>query len=219
MSANYILNQINRLTTDIISSGLCDAQNFPILKEYHHGIKEVTINTKTNSLCLKNITYNEMYVSLLENNTYNLKMIDGALITFLYRFQNNELISHLLSFFPSPNLEMFQNEPELYLQDELYLECYDNKRIVNVPLRFDFDIGDSFIPIEHPKSHLTLGQYKNCRIPVTSALSPYQFLDFIIRHFYHPAYAKGICKLTKYNYNFGNVLDKKEKEMIYIHIP
>lgn len=219
MSANYILNQINILTTDVISSGLCDAQNFPILKEYHNGIKEVTINTKINSLCLKNITYNEMYNILVQERYYNLKMIDGALITFLYRFQNNELISHILSFFPSPNLEMFQNEPELYLQDELYLECYDNKRIVNVPLRFDFDIGDSFIPIKHPRSHLTIGQYKNCRIPVTSALSPYQFLDFIIRHFYHVAYIKELCKLTKFIYSFDKTIDEKEEKIIHISIP
>lgn len=161
ISSKDILKQIKQLTIDIIESGLCDAQNFPSLTQNAGGITEIGISSVENSIFLKNISYREMYDELLSKRHYNLKMIDGALITLLYRFQNEELIAHRLSFFPAPDLEVFQNEPELYMQDELYLEFLD-KRIVTVPLRFDFDSGDAFIPVEHPMSHLTLGQYENC---------------------------------------------------------
>ena len=151
-----VLNQINRLTTDVIEVGICEAQNFPSMKSYPGDIREIGFSSSDNSIFLKNIPYREMYSELLKKKNYNIKMIDGALISLLYRFRGNELLSHRLSFFPAPDLEVFQNEPELYSMDEMYLDILD-QRVVTVPLRFDFDSGDAFIPVEHPKSHLTFG--------------------------------------------------------------
>lgn len=142
-------------------------------------------------------------------------MIDGALINLLYRFKNNDIIAHRLSFFPAPNLEVFQNEPELYLEDEIYLEFLD-RRIVTVPLRFDFDSGEAFVPVEHPKSHLTLGQYENCRIPVSSAVSPYQFMEFILRNFYHTAQSKSCSNLTKYTDKFEKSIVSEEEALVHV---
>ncbi|MGN0266535.1 MAG: DUF2290 domain-containing protein [Lachnospiraceae bacterium] len=215
MDSKDVLKQIQQLTVDMIESGLCDAQNFPSLKQSPGGITEIGISSVENSIFLKNISYCEMYTELLNRKHYNLKMIDGALITLLYRFQNNDLVAHRLSFFPAPNLEVFQNEPDLYLEDEIYLEFLD-KRIVTVPLRFDFDSGEAFIPVEHPKSHLTLGQYKNCRIPVSSAVSPYQFMAFIIRNFYYTAQSKSCCKLTKYTDKFAKSIVPEEQALIHV---
>lgn len=104
----------------------------------------------------------------------------------LYTFQRGALVKHALSFFPSPNLLEFQNDPEIYMQDVLYAEVVD-KNIVVSPIRFDFD-PDNYVDYHHPKSHLTIGQYKNCRIPVSAPLTPYQFLNFILRSFYNTAF-------------------------------
>ena len=215
MKAKDVFKQIHQLTVDVIESGICDSQNFPSIKEYSGGVTEIGISSVENSIFLKNIPYSEMYAELIKRNHYNLKMIDGALITLLYKFQNNDIIEHRLSFFPAPNLEVFQNEPELYLEDELYLEFVD-KRIVTVPLRFDFDSGESFIPIEHPKSHLTLGQYKNCRIPVSSAVSPYQFMAFIIRNFYHAAKNCSFLNLTKDTDKFEKSIVSEEQTLVHV---
>lgn len=215
MDPKNILKQIEQLTVNIIEAGICDAQNFPMLKQSTAGISEIGISSVDNSIFLKNIPYSEMYSELLKRRHYNLKMIDGALITLLYRFQNNDIIAHRLSFFPAPNLEVFQNEPELYLEDEIYLEFLD-KRIVTVPLRFDFDSGDAFVPVEHPKSHLTLGQYKNCRIPVSSAVSPYQFMEFILRNFYHTAQNKRCIHLAKHTDKFEKSIVSEEEALVHV---
>lgn len=200
---------------DVIKAGICNAQNFPSLTQGPRGISEIGISSVDNSIFLKNITYSEMYTELLKRKYYNFEMIDGALISLLYRFQNNEIIAHRLSFFPAPNLEVFQNEPELYLEDEIYLEFLD-KRIVTVPLRFDFDSGEAFVPVEHPKSHLTLGQYKNCRIPVSSAVSPYQFMEFILRNFYHTTQNKSCFNLTKHTDKFEKSIVSEEEALIHV---
>ena len=215
MDPQIILKQIKQLTVDVIEAGICDAQNFPSLTRSPGRISEIGISSVDNSIFLKNIPYSEMYSELLKRKHYNIKMIDGALISLLYRFQNNDIIAHRLSFFPAPNLEVFQNEPELYLEDDIYLEFLD-KRIVTVPLRFDFDSGDAFIPVEHPKSHLTLGQYENCRIPVSSAVSPYQFMEFILRNFYHTAQNKSCIHLTKYTDKFEKSIVPEEESLIHV---
>ncbi len=215
MDPKNILKQIRQLTVDVIEAGICDAQNFPSLTQSPGGISEIGISSVDNSIFLKNIPYSEMYSELLKRKYYNFKMIDGALISLLYRFQNNDIIAHRLSFFPAPNLEVFQNEPELYLEDEIYLEFLD-KRIVTVPLRFDFDSGEAFVPVEHPKSHLTLGQYENCRIPVSSAVSPYQFMEFILRNFYHTAQNKSCFNLTKYTDKFEKSIVSEEEALVHV---
>lgn len=217
MDPKNILKQIRQLTVDVIEAGICDAQNFPLLTHRLGGISEIGISSVGNSIFLKNIPYSEMYSELLKRKYYNFKMIDGALISLLYRFQNNDIIAHRLSFFPAPNLEVFQNEPELYLEDEIYLEFLD-KRIVTVPLRFDFDSGEAFVPVEHPKSHLTLGQYENCRIPVSSAVSPYQFMEFILRNFYHTAQNKSCFNLTKYTDKFEKSIVSEEEALVHVCI-
>jgi hypothetical protein len=62
------------------------------------------------------------------------------------------------------------------------------RQVVTVPVRFDFDDRDG-VPknIEHPRSHLTLGQYSNCRIPVSAPVTPGVFIGFILRSFYNTA--------------------------------
>ena len=220
LTANNIMQQINTLTADIIKSGLCQKENFPSMKPKKNNIVEIGISNPEHSIFLKNIPYSEMYMELVKKEQYNLKMIDGALITLLYRFKGKNLISHRLSFFPAPNLEIFQNEPYMYINDELYTELTNNKKIVTVPLRFDFDSSeDVFIPIKHPRSHFTLGQYENCRIPVSSAISPYQFLKFIIDNFYYFSKSKLSYYLTPYNDKFISSIVDEEKKLIHICTP
>ncbi len=213
-----IYKQIERLSCELLASSLCDDANFPIISRKGNKITEIDICHNEHAVCLKNIPYTEMYNELIKRRQYNFKMIDGALLTLLYRFYDENLIAHRLLFFPAPTLEAFQNEPELYMEDELYVEFTD-KRIVTTPLRFDFDSGDAFIPIEHPMSHLTIGQYANCRIPVSSAVTPYQFITFIVRNFYHTALILGRCSFTKCGYKFSSSIVQEEQTLMHVCTP
>lgn len=216
-NAQEVYKQINNLTIKIIESGLCDDQNFPYLHKNKNGNDEIGI-VGSNAIALKNIPYSEMYRNLLKERLYNIKMLDGALIGLQYRFNKNDLISHRLTFFPAPNIEEFQNEPDWYLNDELYVEIV-NRNIVKTPLRFDYDNTDAFISVIHPKSHFTIGQYENCRIPVTAALTPSQFIRFIIRNFYR--HEKNIFpefKCDKDNL-FNDSITEDERMIIHLCIP
>lgn len=92
-----------------------------------------------------------------------------------YRFRLRQICEHSLLYFPSPDLEHFQNELEVYLEDEIYADVVA-RNVAPFPVRFDFsDDAEKFVDVHHRYSHLTLGQYENCRIPVSSPLGPLAF--------------------------------------------
>ncbi len=212
-----ILNDINNMTTQLIRVGLSVQQNFPICKSLPNQIDEVTYaNMQDLSIVLKNRKYEEIYDELDSNKNFNIKMIDGALLQLLYTYQKKKLISHRLAFFPSPYLESFQNEPEIYEDDEIYADILE-KNIMVVPIRFDYD-PDNFQEIDHPKSHLTLGQFKNCRIPVSAPITPSVFVSFILRNFYNTAFIKFSNELIFQDAIFDETITNLEKKLLHLAI-
>ena len=179
-NATTIYKQINFITSTLIEAGICVSQNFPSNKNGN-----VTFEGKNKiSIALKNAPYADLYTELLNTKCYNMRLIDGALIQLMYYFKGNNLVSHRLSFLPSPHLEDYQNAAERYDNDELYGDVV-RENIVPCPIRFDFSNNDtSHRDIYHSKTHLTLGEFSYCRIPVSSPLLPVEFLSFIMRHFY-----------------------------------
>ncbi len=183
-----ILKEIREVTSELIKVGLSDEQNFPSDKS-DGNIRAVSICGHHDlSITLKNIPYKAIYEELIKSKLFNIKLIDGGLVQFMYTFFNNELIKHRLAYFSSPFLESYQNDPEIYEDDDLYAD-FIQRNIVSFPIRFDYDIdNEKHIVISHPKSHLTLGQYLNCRIPVCSPVTPSTFILFILRNFYNTAF-------------------------------
>jgi hypothetical protein len=111
-------------------------------------------------------------------------MLDKALVHMAYEFDGRRLMRHRLSFLPSPQVVEFQNDPELYMREHLFVDVVGAQSVA-VPIRFDFDVRENAPESSaHPTSHLTLGQYLHCRIPVSSAVTPWVFVDFLVRHFY-----------------------------------
>jgi hypothetical protein len=166
MTPTNTLSQITELMTALVSLSLCNEQNFPSTHGDPTKAFEITVgNAAGMSVALKNIAYHDIYRELDEGRAFNFKMLDGALVSLRYRFQSGEVMEHSLSYFPSPDLEHFQNDPQLYLLDEVYADVV-SRNIVPFPIRFDFSSDETkFVEIHHPYSHLTLGQYENCRIP------------------------------------------------------
>lgn len=208
-----LFTQINDLTSCLIASSISSDQNFPSLNENKHIIEiNPSVKNSDNSVFLKSLSYSDIYEKLNKDRNYNIKTIDGALITLQYRFLSNELLAHRLAFFPNPDLDNFQQEPEVYLEDEIFADII-NRRVIAIPFRFDYD-KDSAKPQIHPKCHLTLGQYPDCRIPVSSPLTPYQFINFIISNFYNSS--KLNIKIRKYNNFFDESLFEEEMNITRI---
>ena len=178
--------EIEEVTGFLMDAGLVDDQNFAARRPGLNGFVALEANYWVDAPRMQEkIPYSDLYKVLKDSRSYDLKFLDGALVQFRFLFKDADTLTKSeLRFLPSPNLSHYQDDPDLFLHDELYGDVVD-KRTVTVPLRFDFDDSDGVVSdILHPASHLTLGQYPHCRIAVSSAITPHSFVEFILRSFY-----------------------------------
>ncbi|WP_256385409.1 DUF2290 domain-containing protein [Parafrankia colletiae] len=149
----------------------------------------------------------------------NVRMLDGALLQMTYEFTGLALTRSRLAFLPSPDLSEFQNNPDVYMEDVLFAEVV-NRQVVAVPVRFDFDSRDGVASdILHPCSHVTLGQYKNCRIAATSPLTPGVFVEFILRSFYNTATNELSKRLPGLRHRFDRTITDQEVTLVHFAVP
>lgn len=216
-----IKDEIDELIANLIEIGLSDDQNFTSIKKLNSDVTEVSYSPLAGiSVALKKMSkYEKVYDQLNETRSFSLKLPDGALLQMMYSFNKNKISRHRLAFYPSPYLEKFQNEPEMYFDDEIFAEVL-NKSVVPFPIRFDYDgREEKFKEIDHPKSHLTLGQYSNCRIPVSAPLTPSVFIDFILRNFYNTIVYRFTDRIISSKIKFDDCIVGKERNVVYMQIP
>ena len=156
-------------------------------------------------------------VKLTEQRSYSAKLIDGGLLQLMYSFQGDSLVKHRLAYYPSPNLRPFLEDPEAYLRDELFINIV-SRRVIPFPLRFDFDEGAAQ-DVHHPHCHLTLGDVKGCRIPVSAPLTPRWFIEFVLRNFYQTDKRDFISNLPNHHLSFPSSITTNERKLIHVVIP
>lgn len=200
MSAKKVYAQIQEVIDRLIQSGLSVRQFTPSFKVGPKGAVSIgDLQGGATSIALKNVDYRTIYTDLERNDSYHVKFPDGGLLLIQYEFgPNEELTKHRLGFFPPADLPTIEEAPHLYESDDLYGDILINQ-IVRFPIRFDFDPTNAK-DVSHPHSHLTFGQFENCRIPVSHPILPNAFCRFILMNFYHRSYLKN-----------RNLLDKRPK--------
>lgn len=220
MSPDQLVLEFNEVIYRSVLAGLSAHQNYPSVKDVFDPKRQELLKLIgagiNNSIALKDIDYQQIYDDHHNNGHYHIKLIDGGLILMQYTFDSNgNLLKHRLCYLPSPVLPAYQEAEELYKKDILYGEIL-SKKIVKFPIRFDYD-PDNYKPRYHPHSHLTLGQYDSCRIPVTSALSPFSFIKFILLNFYNKPYISKLNifekRFTKCKYSHD--ITEQEKDLSY----
>jgi hypothetical protein len=188
MNLGSVRKQIEVLLDRLVASSLSVKQFHPKTRYAAGGITVIGTQSCT-SIALRDVPYEDVYSELDANDAYDVKLVDGGLLLFQYRFgSDGVLLQHRLAYFPSPVLPTVDEAPALYENDELYADIIA-RRLVRFPIRFDY-APEQFADIVHPRSHLTLGQYENCRIPVLGPLGPASFGMFVVRNFYSRIYRK-----------------------------
>lgn len=216
MTPNQVKSELQILTGDLIQSGLCVDQNFPVL-ERSGNVAEVHFGKGIDlAVTLKNIPYTDAYVTLRSNRAFNICLIDGGMVQALYKFFDDKIVRHRLAFFPSPDLLEYQNNSEVYELDELYGDV-TNQNVVTVPVRFDYD-PEAAVDYDHPACHLTIGQYKNCRIPVSGAVSPFFFINFLLRAFYNTSHRKFSSNIHEGLQLFGETITSRERRHMHVQL-
>lgn len=216
---NQIVGHINELITYLVKISLADDQCFAFQRSERDIVQVTFVGAEHVSIALRDRSYKDIYQHLRQERAYNVKMLDGALIQVMYAFADGALQRHRLAFFPAPHLEEFQNNPDIYQDDEIHADVIA-KNIVPFPVRFDYDARDSHHQeLVHPKSHLTLGQYEHCRIPVTAPMMPSRFIDFILRNFYHTDSIRYADGLPAQGGSFAESILPTERDVVHMVVP
>lgn len=220
MTADGVTSRINGIIRYLVEAGLATDQRFAFRRTLHSGIQEVTFGGgETVGAALKGMDYEYVYGVFLDARAYNVRMPDGALVQMMYRFQNESMLSHRLAFCPAIRLERFQREPEMYMSDEPFGHEV-GRVVVAFPMRFDYHSAEErHRPVVHAKSHLTLGEFPECRIPVSAPVSPRWFMDFVLRNFYDAPGHRYADKLPGGGRSLGRSIDPQEQAVIHLVVP
>lgn len=225
----YLVNrQINKILTFLSENGISISQNFTSCNVKTHTI--TWDNFQNLTFTLKDLSYEDIYKTCKERGDYNFLLIDKAFIQMKYDFDNrgNSIIGHVLGYYPNV-LEKLEKEINEEYQEELQNDSKgitdnDNslfkrileRKVTPFPIRFDY--SQTHNEIIHPKVHLTLGNYLDCRIPVARPIMPYQFVSFILRNFYFDLFQKfNISSELINDIRFNEEITEKEKELFHIN--
>lgn len=216
MTPSAVVAEIQSIIRRLIEAGLSDQQNYPSVNQAGTRVDIGISGAPEIAISMKDRPYSEIYDVLDRAGAYHVRMIDGALIQMYYRFRRRTINAHRLCVFPAPFLEHYDNDPVSYEQDELYTDIV-GRSIVHVPIRFEYSDDDALhVDVSHPRSHLTLGQYPNCRIPVNAPISPARFIKFVLRNFYHTAFHAAQLDQIDSSYRFGETLTANERATTYV---
>ena len=180
---SMVASEIKGLYCWLAQYGIADVGN-PPRQVVRNGIQYIGFanDDKISGALHANQSYDKIFDFLKSSNAFSFKLLDGALLQLSYAFNHERIVKHRLAYYSCPKLPEYQEDLDLYDEEHLYDESL-RRNTVPVPMRFDFD-KNMCLPDTHPFSHLTLGQYKGCRIPVSAPLTPLQFVRFILMCFY-----------------------------------
>ena len=216
---NEIKKQIDLRVRYLVRIGLADQYQSGFRRQLGKRVEITFPNATHVSMALRGFGYREIYQLLVRERAYNVKMLDGALIQMMYEFSGNTILRHRLAFVPAPHLYDFQSSPDVYLEDELHGDVVA-KNIVPFPLRYDYDVRDGrHVDLIHPKSHLTLGQYEHCRIPVSAPVTPHWFIDFLLRNFYDTPTRRYAEEISPAGDSFDESISWSEQRVVHVVIP
>ena len=210
-----IENEIKKITLKLVNKGLVVNQNWPEI--FHEGdcIEIGWQGQKRTGLLFKDVPYREIYDTIAKDRNFNFVFFDGSIVQILYRFSRNNLISHRLAYYPCPDSgEFFSTVFQDGGYESTEMIDYLPKNELMLPLRFDFRFSNE--NEAHSLTHIHLCNYQNCRIPVSSPITPSLFLDFVLRNFY-PALFKDFHSTLnlKFNKIFKETITKTESNILH----
>ena len=203
-----------------INSTIDKLLDLDLLIDYNQAIVSNNKICWSNKTCMINYMKLEnlysFYKECVKSREYNFLFYDGSFIQIYYEFDKKVLSKHRLMYFNFSVLEndFFEKDNSIIDQLEEFEKMEDGEQFLNIKLfkdfgfiRFDYD-RDAFEENIHPYSHCTINKEK-ARIPVKAPLSPIEFINFILKHYY----AKKIdIKKTIF---FHDTICDSEKELLY----
>ena len=126
------------------------------------------------------------YITQLDNMAYSAILMDGSIVQLDYGVSAGEIVRHRLAFYPCP-FEIEANLLEEFsLRDVIEASMTLDLVHLRAPVRFDY--APETERDDHPASHVHFN-HEECRLAVSSPVSPVGFIRFIAKNFYPAEWA------------------------------
>lgn len=221
--------ELHDLTRALIECGLVDDQNYVHRKTTGNrgdGTQRVALEADywadPDVNVMASISYSDLHAHLSERRAYDLRFLDGGLVQVRFEFELGklgDLRRSRLAYLPAPDLTPFQQDPAIYRDDEVFGHVVD-VRAVTTPLRFDYDTReDAVADVHHPMAHVTLGQYPHCRIAASGPITPYYFIEFVVRSFYRTKTTLPTDQFPRPRVTAPPTITIKEQALVHFGVP
>lgn len=165
--------------------------------------------------------YKELSQKILRDEEFTISLIDDSFINLYYVFDEDDNIErHVLSFVPSYQNDLYREDMNIgdysQLQPEEDANITDEeygRRISNY-IRVDYDlVGQK--RFYHTPVHMHVGIFDySIRMPVETALYPFDFLYLVFKYIYH--YSEEDLDILNSNSKYRTMLDKEEMKRFKI---
>ena len=206
---NNIIGNYNSCLRKLMSNNLI-SKHFDLIKAESGKGTIVTWKTKRNDY--RNISYDitisteEIRKDLIENNQYCLQFYDGSLFSYEAVIEKGKIKKANIVFIKC--YDVVNDEDSKTWQDYQFDDGEDTK--LGTPVFFRIDIDETSKKENHSVCHLTLSNYKYCRIPLLRKISIQEILTFILNNFY------GIYNIDLPKFSLENCMEESEKNKIHL---
>ena len=147
--------------------------------------------------------------TLLYNREYNLLLYDKGIFQFEFEIYNGKIIKERFVFIKKQNKLWNKEEISFLDNDELAEDWFIDEIGIPIIIRVDFD-ENNYVEMKHPKSHMTISNYDECRIPMQGPISISKFVNFVLNIFYNDDIEVLDCI-----YDEIITISNKEKELLH----
>ena len=182
-----ILDDYNFVLKELLKNNLYrDSNNLNVINCGANKEKITWSNKKE-----KNVMYDtymdaqSMMENILLDNQYLIEMYDKSIFQFECIVENEEIMKMRMVFFKKDNIIWEVNKINIMEGNELEQDDWFEQNFgMPIMLRIDYDPKE-YVDIIHSKSHMTLFNSQNCRIPMKTYFMFSEFVYFVLNSFYN----------------------------------
>lgn len=165
----------------------------------------------------KNIMYSSfldakgMLDDILDNRQFTVELYDKSIFQFECIVNDNKIEKMRMVFLKKDNIIWEIEKINLYeSQEDEQDEWFEISYGIPIMIRVDYDPSE-YVDKVHSKSHLTLSNSQNCRIPMKTYFMFSEFVEFILINFYNIQIEKSpVC--------YNSCIEISDSELKMYHI-
>lgn len=151
----------------------------------------------------------DLYEALHRTKQFNFEFKDGSILLFECTIEGKAIIKQRIIYIKP--FDGYINDSHEIDTWELYQSSDAKTNNLSFPLLIRIDYDKNEKKEDHPLSHLTFSNIKNCRIPIKANLSLDRFIEFILHQVFN------IYNLPIDKMNQEETIRHNEKSMIHLN--